>query len=249
MASDLTAFGLAEMLRCSIGLRRAAAGATTFEAAARAICAHLRNEFRDAATGERQLVLARLYRTHPYGALEPTLQAFADRLLGDHAATPELRCLCLMGTVGEQPAWNDRRDSSGHQAIPLPTPEAVAQAPMIAQLARQFGLDFAALVLPAQPSGGPETTPRTYGVFHVSEARHSPYIPAQEQFVVPYGVRSVVGFGGALRSGDIFAGILFSRVSVTRDVADRFRNVALDAKAALFEFGPGATFDVPRAEG
>lgn len=49
---------------------------------------------------------------------------------------------------------------------------------------------------------------KTYGVFHVAEARESAYVPAQADFVVPYGIRSVVGFGGPLATGDLFAVIL-----------------------------------------
>ena len=43
------------------------------------------------------------------------------------------------------------------------------------------------------------------------EAAGSPYIPAQEDFVQPVGIRSVLGFGGMLPGGDIFVVILFSR--------------------------------------
>ena len=51
--------------------------------------------------------------------------------------------------------------------------------------------------------------PKTYNVFHVPEAFDNPLIPAQEDFVLPYRIKSVLGFGGLLPSGDIFAVILF----------------------------------------
>ena len=66
---------------------------------------------------------------------------------------------------------------------------------MIASLIEDLGLDIEAIVSgSATPMRGPDA--RTYDVFHVEDARGSPHIPAQREFVVPYGIKSVVGFGG-----------------------------------------------------
>jgi hypothetical protein len=83
---------------------------------------------------------------------------------------------------------------------------------------------------------------KTYDVFYVPEADRSPYIPAQD-FVRDYGVRSVVGFGGVLKSGEMFAVILFSRTPVPADSAQRFKTIALDVRSALFGFGNDAVFE------
>jgi hypothetical protein len=56
----------------------------------------------------------------------------------------------------------------------------------------------------------------------------------------------VVGFGGSLASGDLFAVILFSRVTVSASVADRFRTLALDVKTLFFPYGDSAIFDIVR---
>ena len=213
------------------------------EDAARRICRCLYEEFgaistaagADTLIGGGDCALVRLYKTHPYSRLPPSLRRFADKGLGGAPAPPGLRCLTLLGTAGDEPEWNDRDTSRGHRAIPLPSPRIVEQAPMIAQLIRQFGLDLADVVSPS-PEFLRELSGRSYGVFHVEEAVGSPFIPAQEEFVERYGIRSVVGFGGALRSGDIFAVVLFSRVVISREVAERFRTIALDVKSALFNF-------------
>jgi hypothetical protein len=110
----------------------------------------------------------------------------------------------------------------------------VEQAPMVAQLVRQFGLDLDDIVSPS-PEFVREMSGRSYGVFHVEDAVGSPFIPAQD-FVERYGIRSVVGFGGSLRNADIFATIMFSRVEISAEVAERFRTIALDVKSALFNF-------------
>lgn len=244
MTTDLSRFGLTEMLRCSAALRHAVAGAATMEAAASRVCDVLYESFSGNGVDEGQCALVRVYKTHRYDALDPSLRVFAKQRLGTVRPPDGMRCLCLLATRGDEPGWNDRQASRGHQAIPLPSPRIIEQAPMIAQLIRQFGLDLSDIV-----TANPEILAapgRSYGIFHVEEALGSPFIPAQQDFVEPYGIRSVVGFGGALRSGDIFAVILFSRVPMVRDVAERFRTLALDVKSAIFNFDDDAVFDPAR---
>jgi hypothetical protein len=228
---DLTNFDLHEMLRCGRELRDAVRQADTIEDAARVVVRYFYNACIDPVTGGRSCALARFYKTHAYGELPPDLQNFAAGLLAGTSATPTMRCLTLMATAGARPEWNDRRLSRGHRAIPLPSPEIVEQAPMIAQLVRQMGFDIAAVVRPS-PDVLRSAEGKTYSVFHVEEAAGSPYIPAQAEFVAAHGVRSVVGFGG-LHRHDFFAVILFATVPIPRAAADRFRNIALDLKAAL----------------
>jgi hypothetical protein len=234
MPSDLTKFGLSEMLRCSTELRRATKDAPTMEEAAQRVCRVLYDEL---ITSERSkaCALVRCYKTHPFGKLEPELKSFAKAVLKGHATPPTMRCLTLIGTAGDEPAWNSRRTSAGHQAIPLPSAEMIEKAPMIAQLIRQFGLELTDVIQPTtdlvRGFAG-----KTYGVFHVPEAAGSPYIPAQKDFVLKFGIRSVVGFGGSLPSGDLFAVILFARVPVSSETADRFRNLALDVKSGFFPY-------------
>lgn len=242
MSFDLRQFGISEMLRCGREVRAAAAaGDGCMELAAGAVVRYLYDAFRSAEDGTRQCVLARFYKTHPYDLLEPDLQRFADALLGAPPRDPGIKCLTLLATVGDEPDWCDRHRSRGHRAIPLASEELVEQTPMIAQLFRGFGLDVRQVVRPGAPLLH-ATGSRSFDVFHVAEALGSPHIPAQSGFVEPYGVRSVVGFGGALRSGELFAVILFARVPIPTHAAERFRNIALDVKYALFNIGNDAVF-------
>lgn len=242
MASDLTRFGLSEMLRCSRALHRAAAGAPTMEATARRISRLLYDELRT-PNGDRACVLVRCYKTHPFGALPADLRRFAQSASGEDDAPPQgMRCLTLLASAGSEPQWNARSTSKGHQAIPLPSPQMVEQAPMIATLIRDFGLELADVTNP-QPESVRNTEGKSYGVFHVEQALGSRSIPAQEEFVVRYGVQSVVGFGGTLASGDLYATILFSRVTVSAESAERFRTLALDVKALYFPFTESDVFD------
>ncbi len=79
-------------------------------------------------------------------------------------------------------------------------------------------------------------------MFYVEEARGSPFIPAQAEFVERYQIESVVGFGGVLRSGELYAIILFSRDTIPARCAARFRTIALDVRSSLFAFDEARTW-------
>lgn len=238
---DLTTFTLGDVVRSSSELRRAAAGASSMEEAARRIVDRLYDTMLDGATGEGAVALVRLFKTHPYGALPPEQREFADKLLAEQTPSPSMKCLTLLATRGQEPEWNDRRASRGHAAIPLPSEKMIGNAPMISQLIAQLGLDVSAILRP-DPAMIIDLAQQTYNVFHVAEAKGSPYIPAQADFVVPYGIRSVLGFGGMLPSGNLFATIMFTRTAVPRETADLFANIALAVKLAILPFDGGATF-------
>ena len=245
MTLDLSGFGLGEMLKCSIGVRKLGGLDTTMESAARRLSRYFYDGLRS-SDGERSCALVRIYKVHPFAGLPGDLQRFARRALkfngGDQEATPDMRTLALLATTGDDPAWNSRTDSKGHQAIPLPSPHIVQRAPMIAQLIRQFGLDLNDVVSPAE-NVVRKMQGKNYGVFHVEDAAGSPYIPAQAQFVQPFKIRSVLGFGGSVGASDLFAVILFSRTHVSPDAADRFRTIALDVKSVLLPYASGMIFD------
>jgi hypothetical protein len=241
MSFSLANFGLKEMLRCGLDLRKGAGEAATLEELAQGVVRYFYDNCRT-PDGSRECVLARFYKTHAYGELPEELQSFA-RGLGAADPAPELQCLTLLSTAGDKHGWNARQASHGHQAIPLPSVQMVAQAPMIAELVRAMGMDVRAVVTP-QPELIRGIEGKTFNVFFVPEAAGSPYIPAQD-FVRDYGVRSVLGFGGVLVTGEFYAVILFTRVTIAPESADRFRNVALDLKLAISSTAIATTFGTP----
>lgn len=232
---DLTQFDLSDMLQCGKALRLLARESSTLEAIAARTVRHLYEECRDKATGARQCTLVRFYKTHVFGKLDKQLQQFATKTAGDAHLTPETRCLTLIASAGEHPSWNDRRKSKGHQAIPLLSVEMIERAPMISQLMKEFGVQLADVVkVPQGPAIVESVQGSTYNVFHVEDAMGSPFIPAQKEFVEPYNVKSVIGFGGSMAMGELFAVVMFTKVAIDRANARRFRNVALDLKAEAY---------------
>lgn len=232
---NLSRFSLGDLLRCGSDLKRVARDASSMEGAAEALVRYLHEEFADPETGKKSCALVRFYLTRPYGKLGPELQSFARRFPGGVPATPHMKCLVLLATAGDEPAWNSPLQSQGHRAILLPSPEIVEQAPMISQLIKQFGLGLDDLIQPSRVLLR-ELEGKTYNVFHVEQALGSPYIPAQSDFVIPHEIRSVIGFGGLLPSGDLYVVIVFSHVPIPRENAEWFRSLALDVKSAIFPF-------------
>ncbi len=231
---DLRSFGLADVLECSSRLRQVGAGASCLEEAAQAVAEFLFETLIDKDTDGPALALARLYKTHRLDELEHDLQAFARNRAGGAELPPDTPCLTLLGTAGVDPDWNDRRRSNDHRVIPLHDAAALASAPMVYELTRQLGFDEE-IVLEPDPSIFHTLAGRAGGVFFVEDARHSPHIPAQD-FVERFGIRSVIGFGGVLPSGYVFAVILFATVELSAAAADSFAPLAFATELALLPF-------------
>ena len=108
--------------------------------------------------------------------------------------------------------------------------------PMMARLVRDLGLDPARA---RDPDLFVDMVEKTCNVFHVPEARHSPYVPDQEEFVQPYGIASVLGFGGILAPMDFYAIVIFSTTPIHRSAAGLFRAISHTVKLALQPFATG----------
>jgi hypothetical protein len=232
---DLTNFTKTDADQCAAAFRNAVGNHTSMETVAGDIVHYLYENLVDATWGRRSCALVRLYKTHTYGELTPDLQQFADEILGHKPKSADMKCLTLLATAGEKADWNSRANSQGHKAIPLPTVDFVSRLPMIARLISQFGLDINAVIRP-DPNLLADLEHRTYNAFYIPEAVGSPYIPAQRDFVLPYKVRSVLGFGGIFGPGDLYAVILFSKAAIERPVCELFSTIALDLKLSLQPF-------------
>lgn len=181
--------------------------------------------------GNSACALVRFFKTHPYEGLPPDLQGSAQQILKKGDIHNDTKCLTLLATAGDNAQWNSRKTSVGHKAIPLVDEDSVARIPMISQLILQFGLTVENVIKP-NPEIILNLGKRTFNVFYIPEAINSPYIPAQEEFVIPYEVKSVLGIGGMLLSGNIFTIILFSKIEIPFHVTHLFKWVAMYAKIA-----------------
>ena len=232
---DLTKFTLRDMSECGLALRQIADKANCMEDASNLIIKYFYDNFIDKNTGEKNCILVRFFKTHPYGKLTPELQEYVRDILGQNQVADDLKCLTLFATAGELPEWNSRYKSTRHKAIPLATEDAVNRIPMISQLIKQLGLHPGIVV---QPESGLliDNEQQMYNVFYVKDALGSPHIPSQDSFVNPFGVKSVIGFGGLLPSGDMFTVLMFLKVIVPQTIVELIRPLALNVKTAILPF-------------
>lgn len=238
---DLSRFSLGDMTRCGVELRKIGGDASSMEEVAERTVRYLHQRLRDPSGDAPACPLVRMFITVPFDALQSEQQAFAAEILGGPPDPPSMKCLALLATAGDEPTWNSRHASTGHKALPLPNAGAIARSPMIARLIRQLGVEISVL-LASDPRLMIDVEQHSFNVFYIAEAKGSPYIPAQGEFVEPHGIRSVLGFGGLLPSGELFATILFSRAYIPREVAELFKTLALNVKVALLPFAGRKVF-------
>ena len=239
---DLTQFNLQDATAIGTALRTFGQNADSIETVAQRSVHYLYNNLVDPSTGKPACALARFFKTHSYGELPQDLQSYATKSLEQiDTLSPTVKCLTLLATAGEHPDWNDRRTSQGHQVIPLTSAKGVQEIPMMAQLIRSFGLAINTVVAP-DPTLLIELERKTFNVFFVSQAAGSEFIPIQTDFVDPFGVKSVIGFGGMLSSGNLFAIILFTKVSIPEATAQLFKTIPLNIKMAILSLDKTHTF-------
>lgn len=229
----LDRFSVDDLVALSSELRDLAPEARSMEEVAGFIVDHVHRCLVDAA-GRPATALVRFYKTHTFGRLPQDLQEFALGASGEDV-TKDTRCLTLLATTGVRPEWHDRRASRAHQAIPLTSEAAVAALPMVSRLIGDLGLEVAQVVEPPSADLVLELHHQSYNVFHVEKALGSPWIPVQS-FVEENDIRSALGFGAVLPSGDMFAVVMFTTVEVDDRTADLFKSIAPAVKAAVVKF-------------
>ena len=106
---------------------------------------------------------------------------------------------------------------------------------MTSRLLAQYGINVGSVMRP-DPMLIDDMSEKTYNTFYVPEVVGSTYIPAQDDFVIPNGIKSVLGFGGVLSSGKLFVVIMFSKASIPADVANKFNAIGANVKEAVEPF-------------
>jgi hypothetical protein len=232
----LSEFHPGDMADCTGAIRCMGSSASSMDEVSEQLVRYFyENLVIDLRAKQKACVLVRFFQVLPYAALTQEQKRAADDAYKAALGPPSMRCMVLRATAGDEPAWNSPAQSVSHHAIPLPSEDLVRQMPMISQLIEDLGLRVSDVLKPPDRIvlGKSEDD---YQTFLVQDALGSSIIPAQEQFVIPYGVKSVLGFGGLLPSGNLFAVILFSKVRIKRDTADMFRCLALATYVAVMKF-------------
>jgi hypothetical protein len=238
---DLPNFTVEDMKACGNALRTIGSGSRSMEELARRIVRYFHDRLVDKATRSKACALVRFFKTVPYTELPPDLRAICDRQCGGRPPTPSIKCLTLLATQGEKREWNSRQLSERHQTIPLVSSAVIEQSPMLSQMIAQMGLEPGHLI-ERDPAILLDLDQKMHNAFLVPEAAGSAYVPDQQTFVLPFGIRSVLGFGGLI-AGELFVVILFTRFAVSRETADMFQSLALSVKAAALPVLANPIFD------
>ena len=226
---NLADFSLQDMTACSTRLRRLSTGATSLDDIANRLVRYLYDHLIDDKTRKPACALVRLFRTQTYGDLSIAHQACVRTILKREPASPGMKCLTLAATAGERLEWNQIALSQLYKAIPLVSAEFLTQFPMFSQLFIQLGVDLDT-TLRVGSNLLRDADEHTFNVFYVPHALGSPFVPGQQDFVIPFGIQSVLGFGGLLPTGNLFVVVLFSKVFLSSQTADLFKTLGLSAK-------------------
>lgn len=229
---DPSALTLREATQCASRIIRFGTRATTVETVSQLLSEYLYDHFRVPETAAPALLLSRVFVTRPLDTLEPRLKIMAEGMAGTHELSRQARCFVLMGSCGQFYFWGHPRLSTRFGCVPLESPDFHTRMPMLSHLLDQLEIGS----FSAQQHDGAfllNDLERAFNVFHIEEALGHPFIPAQAEFVQRYGVKSVIGFGGRLPSGEAFAAVLFSAVHIPPAAANHFRVIALSAYLAF----------------
>lgn len=241
---DLRGFRLRDTIDCAAHIRKIGNGARDMDDVSARIVRFFYEALLDGVTTRPACALVRAYVTHPEEQLDPARRALLVSLRGGAPISPGSACLTLLASAGEQPKWCSAAGSRRHRIIPLSDPSFPAQFPLLAELLDQLGPDRASITAP-DPARFADAASRACDVLLVPDAVHSPLLPGQEDFVVPFGVRSVIGFGGPFPSGQVLAVVLFSKVPIAPQIAGMFRLLSLSVRIAMAPFTERGLFSRP----
>lgn len=203
---------------------------STFEEAAQFSVQHIYENFLDDA-GQPMFALVRVFRACLPSELPPEQ---------DSPPSDDPQWLALFGTAGDEPAWNDRLQSVGHRIIPA----GAFSTPMLKASFEALG--FASLTeTEFVRNVGSLASYTKY--FHVEKAEGSPYIVAQDNFVKPYGIQSVVGIGSPFASGAFYMCLGFSKKTITDDEANRFSQLSPFISTLLANYNSKKLWNDPKA--
>ena len=226
MTVSLARLSLADAAELGARLRAAGEGATSMEEVAVSLV-RLINEATVSEAGEASCVLVRCFTTIGRSRLPIRLV----RLLQlDDDDDPDGRYLVLLATEGVEPDWCDRRRSRHHQSSPSRAAQCRRPFPWSHGCFANSALHCHRRSVTAPPSSNLPTMPSACSM---SRRRLVVLTFRTGTFIAEYRVASVVGVGGRLPTGDVFAVLCFSREPISRQIAEPLQPLAMSIKLAF----------------
>ncbi|MBA2485317.1 MAG: hypothetical protein H0V35_04325 [Nitrospira sp.] len=195
-------FTLPDLIEVLTTLRKAGLGADSMEETANRMARYVHESFLDRESGSRSCALVRFFVTRPYGMLDAELKTIARTMFGEMPDSPAHKCLsCSVPPGINRNGMSGSAQKSSGFSPPQRTHRLQHQDYLAADHAARDRRKVRASSDPVRAVGG-----RTENVQYLSrtEAEGSPYIPQQQGFVLSFHIKSVLGFGGLLPSGELF---------------------------------------------
>ncbi|MEZ2234244.1 histidine kinase [Microcoleus sp.] len=236
-----TPFTLRNLAKCSLVLRQLGRNSASMQETSQKIADYIYQYFYDSESSQNSCVLVRLFKTHPYGELDDSLQASARSLMQNKIPPYEMKCWTLLASAGKEPQCN-YADEAPNIVIPLVNEELVAQMLPISERILELGLDIPTVVGIADEKML-EMEPKLLNIFYIDSAPNSPFIAEQNSLVIPYEVKSVLGIGGLLPSRSLFMVELFFNIKISFKIAEVLNILAVAVKTALLPFDGEVVFN------
>ena len=175
-------------------------------------------------SGKSAFVLSRFFKSCIYEELPDDIKIYIQHQEGKEEVPAQNKYLTLLGTSGDLEEWKCRKESKDHQVLPLYDYKTTNNIPMLSALINQIGFDIFEAVKHDKNIiiNKINMEEHDFGIFCVEEARGSKHIPKQAEFVEPFGIKSVIGFGGVYKTDNIYAIIVFSREKISSEKAKMF---------------------------
>jgi len=244
---DLTNFSLQDMSKIGDDLQQLELKARNIDELSDMMVQYFFDNLVDTQTGEKSSVLVRLFMTYPYSSLDTELRQSVDKMLSAQPVQQDMKCLILSATAGVEPEWNSTANSKDHRVLPIQSEDMLKKNIMVHQFIQQMGIGISNVLNP-DPKQSSALEGRVFNVYHIPDAIGNPYIPAQDEFVIPYGIKSAMGIGGMLPTGNLFALLIFSKTRIPRDTANLFKNIALNVRMAVLPFVNEKIFVIDKDE-
>jgi PAS domain S-box-containing protein len=183
--------------------------------------------------GKNDFALCRIFKSCSFVDFPPHLKQHL-RSSSKGKSHNEGKYIALLGTFGEKKDWCNISNSKNHKALPINNPQAIQKLPMMLALFKQIGFEISQ----NQNTGSIRFLKKEdvdFGLFMIKEAKGNPLIPDQKGFVVPFGIKSVFGFGGMFSTGNLFTAIIFSKKIITMKQAEIFHSLVPALKFAQIE--------------
>ncbi len=220
MQININELTLAKVCELSQFIKEKCKGTLTLEETAQELMKTLYQTF-ITDSGNGAIVLTRFFKSCSYCDLPDDIREDIKQKEGRTIIPPQGKYLTLMGTWGDLEEWRQREQSENHKAFSLSDSDVLYKFPMLSTVFSQIGFNIPTATEPDK-SIIVDKQDTDYGLFYVEDAKDDKLVPKQAEFVVPFGVKSAIGFGGQYVSTDVYAIIIFFRENVSLRIAKLF---------------------------